>query len=518
MKRRHFIQHATSGLLLPAFFKGIGLHSMDLEKMATLLSGNNDDDRVLVIVYLGGGNDGINTVVPLDRMSALHSVRSHVVLPENRLLHLDGTSVGLHPAMGDMKKLYDEGRLSIIQNVGYPQPNYSHFRSTDIWMSGSDSDETLPSGWAGRYLNHEHPEYPSSYPNEEHPDPIAVEIGRSSSLLFQGLKSNFAFSINNTQDFYDLLGPDTTPSPDTKSGEKLDYVKLIMKQAQVYGKAVKKAATLGDNKIEYPDDNRLARQLKICANLISGGLKSKVYLVQINGFDTHDNQVDPSDHTLGEHADLLKEASEGIYAFMKDCDALGISDRIVGMTFSEFGRRVISNASSGTDHGTAAPMFVFGNQVQGGLYGSNPLIPQDADYTFNLPYEYDFRQIYQSVIGQHFCADMAAKEASLLRGYEELPILKGEHCTPVSTTEPFSVHKIGGIYPNPTTGKVELSGLANGTFMVEINTVTGKKIDSYQTTVVQGRIRVYLNQYPPAVYILTVYAADGPQSYKVIKR
>lgn len=185
MKRRSFIKHAAHSLAIPGFLSSLGGKSFG-NTLDTLLKLAIDTDRVLVLIYLEGGNDGLNTVIPLGNYSGLTKVRPHVVMPENSLLALDGKDFALHPSLAGFRSLYEENRLQVVQSVGYPQQNFSHFRSTDIWMSASEATEIVPTGWTGRYLEATHPSYPDTYPNLDFPDPLAVEIGYGASMLFQG--------------------------------------------------------------------------------------------------------------------------------------------------------------------------------------------------------------------------------------------------------------------------------------------------------------------------------------------
>lgn len=501
MKRRDFLRNTASGLVLPTIAGGFGFKTLGMTNLAAALHNSGDTDNVLILVYLSGGNDGLNTLVPLDQLSALNSVRPHVVMPENKLLNLNGTNSAFHPSFSGMKELFDEERLSIIQNVGYPNPDFSHFRSTDIWMSGSDSDEVVTSGWTGRYLEYEYNGYPENYPNPDMPDPLAIEIGWSSSMLFQGASNNMGMVINDPEYFYELLDETLPEAPDTKAGERLEYVRLIAKQSQQYGEVVKNAAEQVTSQGDYPEGNRLAEQLKICARLIKGGLKTKLYLVEYGGFDTHDNQVDWNDHTTGNHANLLSQVSGAIKAFVDDCEGLGIGDRVMGMTFSEFGRRVVSNASYGTDHGTTAPLFVFGNKAKGNLIGSNPIIPNNAQYWYNLEMEYDFRQVYASMFHQWLCVPEEDVNQLLSNGFEQLPLVQGSACSLVNTgQDQLDVIQPLNLAPNPATDKVLVQFISDGSpTQITLYDHMGKKISQpvnrvfpsgkNQTTIKIGNLR-----------------------------
>lgn len=468
MHRREFLKNTASGIIIPSLAGGVGLNTLNLSNLATALTMAEESDRSLILLYMGGGNDGLNTLVPMDQLSALNKVRPHVVLPEDSLLHLEGTDCGFHPAFQEMKQLFDDERLSIIQNVGYPSPDFSHFRSTDIWMSASSSEEVVVSGWTGRLLNNEHPEYPINYPNKDYTDPLAIEIGWTSSMMFQGENTYMGMVINDPESFYELIDEDLPDAPDTKAGDKLEYVRLVAKQSQLYGSRIKEAAQLSPEQIEYPEDNSLANQLKVCARLIAGGLKTKLYLVNIGGFDTHDNQVNENDHTKGRHALLLERVSKAIGAFMQDCENLGISDKVLGMTFSEFGRRVVSNASLGTDHGTTAPLFLFGNKVKAGIIGNNPDIPEDAEYWYNLEMEHDFRQVYASVLTQWLCVPKYVVNQLLFKNFETLQLVDGTLCESqtVNTKDASQVQmEYLKVFPNPVIDYAQLEFDSKGEYI-----------------------------------------------------
>jgi uncharacterized protein (DUF1501 family) len=457
MKRRDFLKHSSNAVVIPSLIGGFGIKAFSHSKIVNALNLPTDTDHVVVMIYLAGGNDGLNTVVPMDSYDKLSNVRPHVIIPENRLLNLNGHDLALHPSLSGFKSLFDEDRLQIIQNVGYEDQSYSHFRSTDIWMSGSDRNEIVNSGVHGRYLSYEYPNYPQEYPNDIMPDPLAVELGYGSSLLFQGPTANMGMVISDPTDFYNLVNEEEEDAPDTHAGKKLSYVRLIARQSQVYGEVVKKAAENITQQGNYPDNNYLADQLKIVSRLIAGGLKTRLYMVQLNGFDTHDNQVNNNDHTQGEHANLLKLLDDAVMAFMNDAEGLGIDNRIIGMTFSEFGRRIVSNASNGTDHGASAPLFLFGNGVQGGVVGENPTIPSNATYQDNLEWKVDFRSVYSAVFDQWLCVDNAELNNVMLRDFDSHQVIKdGFACISTSVHEE---HLNAGksyikIYPSPFRDQV----------------------------------------------------------------
>ena len=428
MKRRDFLRTTVPAAVLPAVINGFSIKAFGAESpLAQLLAGSPMNDHVLVIVQLSGGNDGLNTVIPIDTYSNYFNARSNIAIPQNSLLGLTDKT-GLNPAMTGMKALYDEGKLSIVQAVGYPTPNFSHFRATDIWMSASASDEVLISGWGGRYLNYDFPNFPVGYPTTSMPDPLGIQIGSTTSLVFQGPSVSMGMSISNPNSFYNLLNGVEDPAPNTNAGKELRYVRQVAKQTSAYANVVKAAAASVTQQAPYPTPNSLADQLKIVARLVKGGLKTKIYMVSYGSFDTHSLQTNANDTTIGNHANLLRNVSNAIKAFQDDLKFLGVEDRVVGMTFSEFGRRIKSNSSTGTDHGAAAPMFLFGKNVLPGLLGNNPTIPVSATVNDNIPMQYDFRSVYATLLENWLCVKNADLQQIMLRNFQNLPLVNSAGC------------------------------------------------------------------------------------------
>lgn len=428
MKRRDFIKASVPAAVLPAVINGFSIKAFGEDSpLARLLGNSTSTDHVLVIVQLSGGNDGLNTVIPIDTYSFYQAARSNIAIPEAAILKLTDTT-GLNPAMTGMKSLWDEGKLGVIQAVGYPQPNFSHFRATDIWMSGSASTQVLSSGWAGRYLNYEYPNFPVGYPNTDVPDPLGIQIGSTTSLTFQGPAISMGMSISNPASFYNLLSGIEDPAPNTPAGKELKYVRLVSKQTSQYAIRVKAAAAAVNTQVTYPTPNPLADQLKIVARLIKGGLQTRIYMVQYGSFDTHSQQTTASDTTVGSHANLLRNVSNALRAFQDDCKFLGIEERVVGMTFSEFGRRIKSNNSIGTDHGAAAPMFLFGKNVIPKVLGTNPTLPAVATVNDNIPMQYDFRSVYASLLENWLCVKNADLQQIMLQNFQNLPIVNAQGC------------------------------------------------------------------------------------------
>ncbi|QIP12827.1 DUF1501 domain-containing protein [Spirosoma aureum] len=405
MKRRDFIKNtAVAGVLLPQFLNGFSIRAMAQTSLMPAAGHDQINDRVLVLIQLNGGNDGLNTVIPVDQYGAYQAARPNIALPQNKVLKLNGAdAMALHPALSEIQLLFNEGKAGIVQAVSYPKPNFSHFRATDIWMTGSDSDKVLNTGWAGRYLNDSFPGFPDKYPNETMPDPLAIQVGSVVASAFQGPAFTMGLAISNPANFYNLIEDKTDATSNTRWGEQLAYLEKVSQKTDQYAGVIKKAAlsiTRQSDKYPTPGKNPLADQLKIVARLVAGGLRTKVYLVSTGSFDTHAKQAEPDDTTTGTHAQLLRRVSEAVGAFMDDLKGLNVADRVMGMTFSEFGRRIKSNASGGTDHGAAAPVFYFGNAVKVGVIGTNPQLPTTATVNDNVAMQYDFRSVYATVLQQ----------------------------------------------------------------------------------------------------------------------
>lgn len=464
MKRRNFLKYSGAAAAWAGFqMNGFSINpAPQLPFLKALAAGGNPNDRVLVLIQLNGGNDGINTLIPLDQYDNLANLRSNVLIPQNNVLSLNGTITnGLHPVMTHFRNMYNDGLVSVVQNVGYPNQDYSHFRSTDIWISASDSDQLIETGWAGRYLQSQHPAFPDGYPNPDNPDPLAIQIGSVVSLALMGNTVPMGMAISDPTAYYQFVNDIVEPAPNTPYGDELEFIRLVSQQAQVYYQSVKDAAEAGQNlSALYPaaGDNYLADQLRIVAQLISGGLKTPVYIVSLDGFDTHSDQVDGTfGNAEGIHANLLRKVSEAVGAFQDDLKLLGVDERVAGMTFSEFGRTIASNASFGTDHGAAAPMFVFGKNVIPGIIGGNPQIPDNPFASADIPMQHDFRSVYASALQDWF--GIANPESILNYEFPILPIFKAA----ASGTHVVENARIDASnYPNPFHGSTTFTFTTDG--------------------------------------------------------
>jgi uncharacterized protein (DUF1501 family) len=360
--------------------------------------------------------------------------------------------------------MYNNGLVNITQGVSYANPNFSHFRATDIWNSGSDSAQYINTGWLGRYLGETYSGYPSGYPNTSMPDPLAIQIGTGVSPVLQGPQVGMGMAISDINSFYNIINGTVDPAPATPAGHELTFIRYISQQTQQYTSVIASAAgNAATMSTMYPTAGRnsLAEQLKIVARLIKGGLQTPVYVVSIGSFDTHADQVDATDHKLGPHADLLGQLSVAVSAFYDDCQLMGIDHRVAAMTFSEFGRRIMSNASGGTDHGTSEPVMVFGPGVNPGFIGTNPVIPATVTVNDNLAMQHDYRSVYAAVISDWFGVSPTVLNNVLLQPFPILPIFK-KQAGLEETTVSGSTEILGQNYPNPVQQSASITFSTQG--------------------------------------------------------
>lgn len=454
LNRRDFIKLSSiASASLPIALSGFPVFAKEKPSNYQFTENN---ENVLVLIQLQGGNDGLNTIFDLNDYANLQSVRSNIIVPENELISLNGSTF-IHPSMMGMKNIWDQEKLGIIQNVGYPDQNRSHFRSTDIWNSASDANEFVASGWLGRYFDMNHSSFPSNYPDAANPDPFAITIGKVVSETCQGVNANFSLAIEDPENPGTALVSNTGTIPGNCYGDALNFVNETIEQTNAYAEVIENAATSGANKSNKYTDSELSEKLKQVAKLISGGLQTKVYVVQIGGFDNHDNQVVESDTKTGKHASLLEELSEAMDAFQDDLALLNIDQKVLGMTYSEFGRRIRSNAGLGTDHGSAAPLFLFGNCAKNQILGDAPEIDTQVDDQEGVQMQYDFRNIYSTILTDWLGATKQESETVLFNNFESLPIFK-LNCNATLTSDDINTNEpTFKIYPNPTTDFIVLN-------------------------------------------------------------
>jgi len=508
MKRRDFVKNmAIASAGVPIVFKsGIKIQSLakQMFKVADMA-----DDRVLVVIRLNGGNDGLSTVIPIDQYDNLVIQRDNVLIPETSILSLTN-AVGFHPIMTGMQNMYNDGHLGIIQNVGYPEQNRSHFRSMDIWSSGL-IDSPADTGWLGRNFDNHYPNYPDAYPDAQNPDPFAISMGYEVSSTCQGLMANFSHAVVDPTDVYSLTASSSV-NDGTYYGDHIEYLSTLIAQANAYGAQINNAANAGNSNIGLYDvaNNPLAEQMHHVANMIHGGLKTKVYVLNINGFDTHDSQVTSTDPEQGAHADLIWRLSDAISSFQQDLQALGIADRVAGMTFSEFGRQIASNASFGTDHGDAAPMFLFGTCLDFQIMGPNPVIGDTIVNQEGIPMQIDFRDVYASVLKDWFGVSAANVQSLFEHTVTFYPLLGA--CN-VGLEEEELAKDQALVYPNPAGANATIRFAAlNEWVKIDIYDQQNRKVlEVYDGNLNQGRHDIKMNTelLPAGTYVVLIRKESG---------
>jgi len=316
-------------------------------------------------------------------------------------------------------------------------------------------------------------------------------------------------SITSATNFYNLINGVQDPAPATPAGDALQYVRLVAQQSNQYAARIVAAANNVPIQGTYPppNTNTLADQLKIVARLIKGGLKTRVYMVSMGGFDTHSLQTNSTDTSIGTHATLMQRLSDAIKAFQDDIKGLGVEDRVLGMTFSEFGRRIKSNASVGTDHGAAAPLFVFGSKVNPGITGVNPTIPVSTTVNDNIPMQYDFRSVYSTILQNWFCVDQTTLQSIMLQNFQQLGLCASGNCV---TTDVNDIRNAGvsliSNYPNPFTQSTTISFTTKGGHtLVQIIDTLGRVISTpVDRDYTPGNYKISFDSYglPTGVYYM----------------
>jgi uncharacterized protein (DUF1501 family) len=418
--RREFLRTSVLGGALawtvPAFlsntFSALQADAAD----SPLQTATGKDSTILVVLQMAGGNDGLNTVVPFSN-DFYHNARPRLRLDPKDVLKLTDT-IGFHPSLTGFKSLYDAGNLSVIQGIGYPNPNRSHFRSTEIWQTASDSEKFEKYGWIGRYFDNAcsgcDPTVGISIGNQmpqsfaaKTPTGVSLQNPQTYRFLSSGRgAAGSEESYRKLNDSDEGMTMDTTgAAADANSGSSigaisgptaahsgsaLDFLERTAMDAQVSSDKILAVSNKVENKAQYPQ-SQLANSLKLVARLIGGGMPTRIYYVSQGGYDTHTNQANTQQR-------LLKELGDSMQAFVEDMKAQGNLGRVLVMTFSEFGRRVAENANNGTDHGAAAPMFIVGNKVKAGLLGRYPsLAPADL-VNGDVKYNVDFRSVYAGIL------------------------------------------------------------------------------------------------------------------------
>lgn len=548
MKRRSFLKKLPIVAGIPFALGGIPLKAMGANPLSRLARLSNNG-RVLIILQLHGGNDGLNMLIPVEQYDLYYSRRANIAIPAKNSLRkyipLDSTlpsdaQIGLHPDMTAIKGMYDSGRVAFVQGVSYKNNNGSHFRGRDIWFMGGGADDYYPSGWVGRYLQKEFEElgqYPEDFPNDQMLDPLGIEMGSDVSLIFhqQGNiptsisldnVAQFAELVDTLQGFQDIeIDPRGRPPALVENSpywKELNWILGLEQKSDDYAQRLYDVWTAGGGgtpnggtSVVYPEvypfnapngskRNNLSGQLKLIAQLLAGGCQTKVFMVKIGGFDTHAEQTTDYDPTMGSHAALMYHISSAMKAFQDDLRSRGIEDKALTVTTSEFGRRVHSNGSYGTDHGTGGPIMIFGRGANPGVVGKVP----DMNLN-NIEMQYDYRQVYANILKDWMEVDQAVITNDIFFGnfidgpreeggnYEPLPLANSV----ITGNDNFIAERytLEQCHPNPAKVFTNISFRVNHELPVTINLFDSRG----------EHIRLLLNQsFSPGFHTVQVQVSD----------
>lgn len=426
--RRSFLRNVgiTSGMSM--LLGKLSLTASAASPLSTALN-NAETDRVLVLIRLKGGNDGLNTIIPLYDFSTYRNLRPTIGLKENQITKIND-AIGVHKVMDPLTPFWNEGQMKIVQSVGYPDQNLSHFRSSDLWASAQDDQTFDGSGWYGRYIENQFPDFLSNPPEI----PPAIQIGGSANVAFNNKEmTNLAISVQNPEEIAEIAETgqlySTANLPECYYGEQVGFVRAVANNTFFYAGILSETYKSAKNEVEYSGE--LGAQLATVARLIKGNLGTKLYMVSIDGFDTHANQLD-------NHAALLSEVSTAINDFYNDLSKGGRSQDVLCTTLSEFGRRIEENGSNGTDHGAAAPLMLFGAGLNGnGFIGKQPDL-KDVDEVGNLKFDTDFRSVYATLLESWLCVDSSVVDEVMGQSFSRIGDL-GLSCSgqTTPTTEIF---------------------------------------------------------------------------------
>ena len=413
--RRDFMQRMSASGVATSFMLGnIPVQAYARHPMFSPLR-DIETDKILVIIQLRGGNDGLNTVVPVTN-DYYYQRRPRLAISAQDAIGLS-TNYGLHPGLSDLEAVWGNGHLGIIHGVGYEDTTLSHFRSTDIWATGSDPNDFLGTGWMGRAFDTTYPNYALNPPEY----PLAVQLGSSASVLLQGTSGSMGMQIVSDKVFERLADGgnlfDEDDVPNSIYGQELAFARTIANDSFEYAGIIHEALNTGSNSVDYPNEDPIGSRLAQIARMIKAGLPTHVYLATMIGYDTHSAQET-------RHGKLMEDLGASMGAFYNDLASSGDLDRVLVMTFSEFGRRVDENSSGGTDHGDAAPVFVMGGGVAGGFHGTEPDLG-NVNGSGNMTYTSDFRSVYATVLKHWLEIDSDKVDSIFSDSFSTIPFIEG---------------------------------------------------------------------------------------------
>ena len=544
MKRRQFIKLTTTA-------SAAGMLPFELQasmKLANSFYNCDLTNRKLILVELNGGNDGLNTVIPINGFTDYQTLRPNIHIPSSVYLplnNLDSNLIGtnqdiaLHPELTGFYNLYAQDQLRIIQSVGYPSQNKSHFGSQDIYATGNDGNNWIngdQSGWIGRFMEQNYNDsIPTTYP-------LGIQVGsNTTSLGFHGeIEHGLALNLSgqDSENFYSVLSglagepPNNIPSSDY--GTELQYIIDTDILSNQYSQVISTAFNNGanSNTANYPDTN-LADQLKTVARLIRGGIETKVFMVKLGGFDTHNNQNQSSGDIQGTHSELLNTLSGAIESFMTDLNSDNLADDVLGITFSEFGRKAKENGSLGTDHGEVAPMFAFGKPVKSGISGINVDLTEAVQtnnyqlHTIQHDYRATFATIMQdflgapnSIIDSTFLENVTSESfvSSKISDLIKLNYTVPEDCYSEALTIPQNNIDNWTIYPNPfRTSFFVIDRNQIGETNFELRNQLSQIVLKGDLKFTNGKTSINAAMLENGMYFLTLKNSVETSSHKIIK-
>jgi uncharacterized protein (DUF1501 family) len=474
-----------------------------------------DTDRVLVLVQLNGGNDGLNTVIPVNN-GIYYQNRPTIAIPKNAAILLDDET-GIHPAMSALQPLWDDAQMAVVHNVGYQNQTRSHFEGTVNWSTARNQGAPESTGWLGRYLTEGNPDF---FTNPT-PYPLAVRVG-GPATLFQSSAGNLSVTFGDAQEFeqFILQGGyyDSANVPNTPYGSELGFVRNVTNASYRYVESVQTASNNGTNLADNYPNSGLGRSLSVVARMLRGGLPTRMFTVSRGGFDTHSGQGSVN----GNHANLVGDVASSIAAFIEDLAQDGLDDRVLVMTFSEFGRTLSQNGSGGTDHGAAAPMMLFGKGVAGGLYGTQSdlvnLYGGDPRFTT------DYRNVYADILDDWFGLNDGNVDGILNGSFQRMGLIGSPINVGVASRDTPGRFTISQNYPNPfnSSTTIRYSVEAAGQVKLEVYDITGRQVQSLVDQhhgVGEYEVRFNAGRLPAGTYMyrLTANGASDSRQMTLVK-
>ncbi|WP_297692424.1 DUF1501 domain-containing protein [uncultured Eudoraea sp.] len=538
--RRSFLQAlgiAGSGSMM----LGSNMLTASAPSPLTAAIANADTDSILILIRLSGGNDGLSTVIPIEQYDTYANARPNIYIPESKILKLTD-EFGIPTYMNSLEPMWGAGQVKAVHGVGYENQSLSHFTGSDIYAN-TDLTTTgfdgLDTGWMGRYFENIYPDYLVNPPAA----PAAIQIGNFGSLVFQGEETNYAFVTSNIDQLEEIAESGVQYSLDDSLfnncmyGDQLKFLRGVANTTYEYSGLIHEAYERGQNQVEY-QDNGFARQLALLARLIKGNLGTKVYMISMGGFDTHGNQ--PLAHER-----LMSNLSIAINNFYEDIAFTQQDEKVLSMTFSEFGRRIFENGSNGTDHGKAAPTLFFGSGLNGSAFvGEHPSL-ESPNGRGNLEYTMDFRDLYATVLAEWLCVPIPLVEQHLLdhpyapvdlgfncSGVEFPPIVySDEPPTPPMPEDPVAedptpelleaiVHK--PFYPTNSTPHIYLEMPFTAHVDIQLYNILGQNVGTvYNQIMAEGSAEINIRENLPShlstgKYIYRIQVSDKKMSKSIM--